>query len=31
MFRNSKRAKSLMWHSDKRISNNMLRHPADSP
>ena len=31
MFRNSKRAKSLMWHSDERISDNILRYPADSP
>ena len=28
MFRNSDHAKSLMWHSDGRISDNMLRHLA---
>ena len=30
MFRNAKHAKSLMWHSDGRISNKMLRHLVDS-
>jgi len=30
MFRNSEHAKSLIWHSDERISDNMLRHLTDS-
>lgn len=30
MFGNAKRAKSLTWHSDGRINDDMLRHPADS-
>ena len=29
-FRNSEHVKSLMWDSNKRISDNMLHHPADS-
>jgi len=31
MFKNAEHAKSLTWHSDGRINDSMLRHPADSP
>jgi len=31
IFMNSEHAKSLMWHSDKRICDNMLHHLVDSP
>ena len=30
MFRNAEHAKSLIWHSEERISDNMLWHPVDS-
>jgi len=29
MFKNSEHAKSLLWHLDEKISNNMLHHLAD--
>ncbi|GAU42940.1 hypothetical protein TSUD_135320 [Trifolium subterraneum] len=31
MYRNAEDAKNLTWHSDERVVDGMLRHPADSP
>jgi len=31
MFKTAEHAKSLTWHSNGRIIDSMLRHPADSP
>ncbi|XP_073153787.1 uncharacterized protein [Henckelia pumila] len=31
MFRNKMISKELTWHSDKRICDGYLRHPADAP
>jgi len=30
MFRNLEHVKSLIWHSEERISDNMLRYLADT-
>nr|XP_017233077.1 PREDICTED: uncharacterized protein LOC108207129 [Daucus carota subsp. sativus] len=31
MFKSASTAKLLTWHSDKRIQDGQMRHPADSP
>ena len=31
MFKYAEHAKCLAWHSDRRIIDSMLRHPADYP
>jgi len=31
MYRNAQDAKNLRWHSEERICDGKLRHPADSP
>ncbi|XP_074356408.1 uncharacterized protein LOC141696122 [Apium graveolens] len=31
MFKSTSTAKLLTWHSDKRIQDGQMRHPADSP